>query len=100
MEDIAPSLSRVDAKAGQYPQSAGDGSNNVSWKSGDVVRLLSGGATMKVIGCDGVGSVICQPLNDEHHLGIYVPPSLLMAADAGPDAGAPKYSTDIAAENA
>ena len=27
MEHIAPSLPPVDAKAGQYPQSAGDGSN-------------------------------------------------------------------------
>jgi len=87
-------------KRGNIPRAQVMEATSVSWKSGDVVRLLSGGDAMKVIGYDGVGSVICQPLNDEHHLGIYVPPSLLMAADAGPDAGAPKHSTDMAPENA
>ena len=72
----------------------------VSWKSGNVVRLLSGGDAMKVIGWDSVGSVICRPLNDERHLGIYVPPSLLVAADAEPNAVASEHSTDMAAENA
>jgi hypothetical protein len=73
---------------------------SVSWKSGDVVRLLSGGEAMKVVGCDGVGSVICRPLNDERHLGIYVPPSLLVAAGLGPDHGTPAHSTDMTTENA
>lgn len=73
---------------------------SVSWKSGSVVRLLSGGETMKVVGCDSVGSVICRPLDDECHPGIYVPPSLLVAADHGCDDGAPEHSTDMAAENA
>ena len=73
---------------------------SVSWKSGSVVRLLSGGDAMKVIGYDGVGSVICQPLNDERHLGIYVPPSLLVAADRDPDDGTPAHFTDMATENA
>ena len=72
---------------------------SVSWKSGSVVRLLSGGNAMKVIGCDRVGSVICQPLNDERHPDIYVPPSLLVAADPGPDDGTPAHSMDIATEN-
>jgi hypothetical protein len=94
---VCPGLTQ---KRGNIPRAQVMEATSVSWKSGDVVRLLSGGATMKVIGYDGVGSVICQPLNDEHHLGIYVPPSLLMAADAGPDAGAPKHSTDMAPENA
>jgi uncharacterized protein YodC (DUF2158 family) len=67
---------------------------SVSWKSGRIVRLLSGGETMRVVGCDGVGSVICRPLNDERHLGIYVPPSLLMAAEAF------EHLTDMATENA
>lgn len=73
---------------------------SASWKSGSVVRLLSGGEAMKVVGCDGVGSVICRPLNDDRHLGIYVPPSLLVAADPAPDQGTPAQSTDMAAENA
>jgi hypothetical protein len=73
---------------------------SMSWNSGDIVRLLSGGEVMKVVGCDGVGSVICRPLNDERHLGIYVPPSLLVAADAGPDSSAPEHSMDMVAENA
>ena len=71
-----------------------------SWKSGNVVRLSSGGEAMKVVGYDSVGSVICKPLNDERHLGIYVPPSLLIAADPGPDDGATEHSTDMATENA
>jgi uncharacterized protein YodC (DUF2158 family) len=73
---------------------------SVSWKSGSVVRLWSGGEAMKVIGCDSVGSVICRPLNDKRNLDIYVPPSLLVAADAGPNAGAPEHARDMAMENA
>jgi len=72
----------------------------VSWKSGSVVRLLSGGEVMKVIGCDSVGSVICRPLNDERHLGIYVPPSLLAAAEAASDRSTPVHDIDMAMENA
>jgi uncharacterized protein YodC (DUF2158 family) len=73
---------------------------SVCWKSGSVVRLRSGGNAMKVVGSDGVGSVICRPLNDGRHLGIYVRPSLLVAAEAEPDTGAPEHSMDMVAENA
>jgi uncharacterized protein YodC (DUF2158 family) len=73
---------------------------SAAWKSGSVVRLLSGGEAMKVIGCDGVGSVICRPLDDECHLDIHVPPSLLVAADQEHGNGAPGHSTDKATENA
>lgn len=72
----------------------------MSWKSGNVVRLLSGGEVMKVIGCDSVGSVICRPLGDERHLGIYVPPSLLAAAEAAPAPDTSAHSMDMATENA
>ena len=73
---------------------------SVSWKSGSVVRLLSGGEAMKVVGSDGVGSVICRPLDDDRHLDIYVPPSLLVAADLGPGDRTPAHSIDMARENA
>jgi hypothetical protein len=73
---------------------------SVCWNSGDIVRLLSGGDAMKVVGCDGVGSVICRPLDDDRHLGIYVPPSLLVAADLNPDHGTLEHSMDMVAENA
>jgi hypothetical protein len=86
MEEIVPSLPLME--------------DSVSWKSGNVVRLLSGGEAMTVIGSDSVGSVICRPLNDERHLGIYVPPSLLVAADPEVDTGASEHSTKFAAENA
>ena len=72
---------------------------SVSWKSGSVVRLLPGSDAMQVIGCDSVGSVICRPLNDERHPGIYVPPSLLVDAAVGPDGG-PSASTGRAMEHA
>lgn len=72
----------------------------MSWKSGSIVRLLSGGETMRVVGCDGVGSVICRPLNDERHLDIYVPPSLLVAAEPAADHRTSAHSTDMATENA
>ncbi len=72
----------------------------MSWKSGNVVRLLSGGEVMTVIGCDSVGSVICRPLNDHSHLGIYVPPSLLMTVEAGPDRDTSANSLDMVTENA
>jgi len=62
--------------------------------------LLSGGDVMEVIGRDSVGSVICRPLNDERHLGIYVPPSLLVAAEAAPDRRTSGHSMDMAMENA
>jgi uncharacterized protein YodC (DUF2158 family) len=51
------------------------------WSTGSVVRLKSGGEALRVIGCDSVGSVICRRLHDEEHPSIYVPPSLLVAAD-------------------
>ena len=65
------------------------------WKSGSIVRLLSGGGALRVIGSDGVGSVICRPLGGGSDLDIYVPPSLL--AEAEPQ---PEHSTEFAAENA
>lgn len=71
-----------------------------SWKSGSIVRLLSGGEAMKVLGYDSVGSVICRPLSDDRHLGIYVPPALLIAADPAPDHGTSAHSTDMTTENA
>ena len=74
--------------------------SGMPWKSGSVVRLTSGGEAMTVIGCDSVGSVNCRPLSDERHLGIYVPPSLLVVADAQSNAGASGHSTDMATENA
>ncbi|SDJ72955.1 hypothetical protein SAMN05444171_0873 [Bradyrhizobium lablabi] len=100
MEHIAPSVSLVDAAAGGIPRMQAMEATSVSWKSGSLVRLLSGGDAMTVIGCDSVGSVICQPLNDERHPGIYVPPSLLVAADPDPDDATPAHSTDMATENA
>ena len=72
----------------------------VSWKSGSVVRLLPGSDAMQVIGRDSVGSVICRPLNDERHPGIYVPPSLLVDAAAGPDGGISAHSITLAMEPA
>ena len=70
----------------------------VSWKSGSVVRLLPGSDAMQVIGCDSVGSVICRPLHDNRHPGIYVPPSLLV--DAGPDRSMSDHSNTLAMEHA
>ena len=54
----------------------------VPWKTDSIVRLMSGGEALRVVGCDSVGSVICRPLDDETHQSIYVPPSLLVAAEA------------------
>jgi uncharacterized protein YodC (DUF2158 family) len=71
-----------------------------SWKSESIVRLLSGGVALRVIGSDSVGSVICRPLGGGSDLDIYVPPSLLRAADPPAEAGAPQHSTEFAAENA
>jgi hypothetical protein len=71
-----------------------------SWKSGTIVKLLSGGVALRVIGSDGVGSVICRPLGGGSDLDIYVPPSLLVAADPQAEAGVPEHSTEFAAENA
>jgi hypothetical protein len=68
-----------------------------SWKSESIVRLLSGGGALRVIGRDSVGSVICRPLGGGSDLDIYVP-SLLVFAD--PDCSAPQPSTEFAAENA
>ena len=71
-----------------------------SWKSGSVVRLLSGGEALRVIGSDSVGYVICRPLDDDRHLGIYVPPSLLMPAEAPSGDGTPAHVDDLAMESA
>ena len=54
----------------------------VPWKTDSIVRLMSGGEALRVVGCDSVGSVICRPLDDETHQSIYVPPSLLVAAES------------------
>jgi hypothetical protein len=51
------------------------------WKIDSIVRFISGGEALRVIGRDSVGSVICRPLNDEAHQNIYVPPTLLVAAE-------------------
>ena len=69
-----------------------------SWKSESIVRLLSGGGALRVIGRDSVGSVICRPLGGGSDLDIYVPPSLLVFAD--PARSAPQPSTEFAAEHA
>ena len=53
----------------------------VPWKIDSVVRFISGGEALQVIGRDSVGSVICRTLNDDGRQSIYVPPSLLVAAD-------------------
>lgn len=53
------------------------------WKIDSIVRFVSGGEALRVIGRDSVGSVICRPLNGEAHQSVYVPPTLLVAADAG-----------------
>ena len=71
----------------------------MSWKSDRVVRLLSGGEALRVIGTDNVGSVICRPL-DGSNIDIHVPPSLLVAADPAPDVHSSEHSTESAAENA
>jgi hypothetical protein len=71
-----------------------------SWKSDRLVRLSSGGGTLRVIGIDSVGSVICRPVGGGNDLDLYLPPSLLVAADPEPDAGASRHSTEFAAENA
>ncbi len=71
-----------------------------SWKSDRVVRLVSGGKTLRVIGTDSVGSVICRPLGSGSVIDIYVPPSVLVAADSAPDANSSEHSTESAAENA
>lgn len=74
--------------------------NSMSWKSDRVVRLLSGGEALRVIGTDSVGSVICRQFGGGSDIDIYVPPSLLVAADPAPDAHSSERSTEAAAENA
>jgi hypothetical protein len=100
MEDIAASFPRRPETPGSVSEYMAMQTTSVSWKSGNLVRLLSGGDAMKVIGCDSVGSVICRPGNDERHLGIYVPPSLLVAADSELNAGGSEQFMAMAAENA
>ncbi len=100
MEHIAPSLPRLTQRRAVSPKVQAMEATSVSWKSGSLVRLSSGGEAMTVVGSDSVGSVICRPVNDERHLGIYVPPSLLVAADFGSDDGTPAHSTDMATEMA
>lgn len=74
--------------------------NSMTWKSDRVVRLLSGGEALRVIGTDNVGSVICRPLGGGSDIDIYVPPSLLVAAAPAPDAHSSEHATESAAENA
>ncbi len=81
--------------ARRHPLACGYRVTTTSWKSGTVVRLLSGGSALRVIGSDSVGSVICRPIGGGSDLDIYVPPSLLAAAEPQPD-----HSTEFAAENA
>ena len=108
MEDVQSSLPRSGAVLDRHrPPSVGVlllttdyEVTATSWKSGSVVRLLSGGEALRVIGCDSVGSVICRPLGDNRHLGIYIPPSMLMAAEAPSGDGAPAHSNDLAMESA
>lgn len=54
-----------------------------TWKIDDRVRIASAQQTLIVLGYDSVGSVICRPLDDERHRGLYVSPSLLVAANEG-----------------
>lgn len=108
MEDVRPSFPVVRGRpdrhrlpsVGVLLLAAGYEVTEASWKSGSVVRLLSGGEALRVIGCDSVGSVICRPLDDDRHLGIYVPPSLLMPAEAPFDHSAPAPADDLAMESA
>ena len=103
MEEIEPSVPEVRAKQARLSvrpgiQRAGMEVTATSWKSDRVVRLLSGGEALRVIGTDNVGSVICRPLGSD--IDIHVPPSLLVAADPEPDANSSEHSTPSAAENA
>ena len=109
MEDVQPSFGTVLSELGSTPAAVGSAISShmqvmevtvTTWNSGSVVRLLSGGEALRVIGCDSVGSVICRPLGDDSHLGIHVPPSLLMPAEAPFDDRAPAHSDDLAMENA
>jgi hypothetical protein len=107
MEGIVPSFPLVQAKQarrGSIPaaagsagglQSAGIEVTTTSWKSDRIVRLLSGGEQLRVIGSDSVGSVICRPLGGGSDLDIYVPPSLLVAAEPQPG-----QSAEFTMENA
>lgn len=103
MEDVQPSFPSDRHRlpsVGVLLLTAGYEVTATSWKSGSIVRLLSGGEALRVIGRDSVGSVICRPLDDDRHLGIYVPPSLLMPAEAPFDHGAPTPADDLAMESA
>ena len=51
------------------------------WKSGTVVRLLSGDRKMTVVGLDSAGSIICEWLDGDHLLRGYFTPAVLIAAD-------------------
>lgn len=82
-----------------FPAAKVTEANGMSWKSGNVVRLPSGGEAMKVVGTDSVGSVICRPLGRGNDIDIYLPPSLLVAADPEPDANSSEHPTPSAAES-
>jgi hypothetical protein len=53
------------------------------WKSGALVTIASGGRTLRVVGYDSVGSVICEFIDDaEKLLRLYASPSLLNSLPA------------------
>jgi uncharacterized protein YodC (DUF2158 family) len=76
-----PTLAAVGLPAAAFQMRDTGQMSEAPWSTGSVVRLKSGGEALRVIGCDSVGSVICRRLHDEGHPSIYVPPSLLVAAD-------------------
>jgi uncharacterized protein YodC (DUF2158 family) len=51
------------------------------WKSGSRVKVSSGNRVLAVVGYDSVGSVICRPIDNPRHSGVYVTPSLLVDAE-------------------
>jgi len=57
-----------------------------TWKSGSLVILGMDGPSLRVVGYDSVGSVICEfPDADEPRSRIYVAPALLSSFDEALD---------------
>jgi hypothetical protein len=51
---------------------------DAKWKSGTLVKVLSSEQVLRVVGCDSVGSVICELIeNQDKRLRLYASPSLL-----------------------
>ena len=51
---------------------------DAKWKSGTLVKVLSGEQAMRVVGYDSVGSVICELIESQDRpLRIFTSPSLL-----------------------